>query len=59
MITEGHNGENITITVGSDVAYGYDEVVTTPAQQEINIGTWPNLSVTINNITEIDGGIIM
>ncbi len=59
MITEGHNGNDLEITVGSDVAYGYDEVVTSPAQHQINVGTWPNLNLTINQITDIDGGLIM
>ncbi len=59
MITEGHAYNEFTIKVGSDVAIGYDEVITSQAEHEINIGTWPNLNLTINQITDIDGGLIM
>ncbi len=59
MITEGLNIQPFKVTVGAVNGAIYEEVATTAAQHQINIGAWPNLNLTINQVGEIDGGIIM
>jgi len=59
VIEEGVQISAFEITVGAINGSIFEEVVTPSAEHQINIGNWPNLNLTINQITDIDGGIIM